>query len=161
KGSSRGGRGGAPDLDDVLNMFGPEDDAPLDDGSGLEPEPLDLSPPGAGGRSAPKARRGERGCAADLSDILQPLDPGVALEIIKTSKPGRRSVEVGPAGRGSRGPAANGRHDEPSGLEQLDISEAGAMLAEARSDRRSAKKSRGVPFPASDEDVGLFEESSR
>ncbi len=162
KGSSRSG----PDLDDVLNMFGPEDDAPLDDGSGLEPAPLDLSPPGAGRSSAkPRAKGGERGFDAELSDILEPLDPGEALEIIKTSKPGRRSVEVGAQGRGSQtsrgGPAANGRHDEPSGLEQLDLSEAGAMLAEAKHDRRSGKKSRGVPFPASDEDVGLFEESSR
>lgn len=151
KGSSRGGR--APDLDDVLDMFGPEDDAPLDDGSGLEPAPLDLSPPGR--PTSRPAKGGGRAFDAELSDILEPLDPGEALEIIKTSKPGRRTSEAG------RPATSNGRHDEPSGLEQLDLSEAGAMLAEAKQDRRSAKKSRGVPFPASDEDVGLFEENSR
>ncbi|MBX3467275.1 MAG: hypothetical protein KF878_10315 [Planctomycetes bacterium] len=165
KGGAGGGRSGArsPDLDEVLNMFGPEDDAPLDDGSGLEPAPLDLSPPsrgGGGGGGARPARGSERAAFdPELSDILEPLDPGEALEIIKTSKPGRREA-ASAQGR----PAANGRHardDEPSGLEQLDMSEAGALQSEVKHERRPAKKSRGVPFPATDEDVDLFEESSR
>jgi hypothetical protein len=160
----KGARGKGPDLDEVLNMFGPEDGAPLDDGEGLEPAPLDLSPPS---RAAAKPARGggggggrDRGFDAELSDILEPLDPGEALEIIKTSnpKPGRRPSAAGAAS------GMNGRHtEEPSGLEQLDDGEASAVVAdEPRHDKRAAaKKSRGVPFPASDEDVGLFEDSSR
>ncbi|MCO5170953.1 MAG: hypothetical protein M9894_31885 [Planctomycetes bacterium] len=153
----------SPDLDEVLNMFGPEDDAPLDDGSGLEPAPLDLSPPSRGGGGRPArggAAAGGAGFDPELSDILEPLDPGEALEIIKTSKPGRREA-ASTQGRSASG--ANGRHsrDEPSGLEQLDLTEAGAILSEVKQERRPGKKSRGVPFPATDEDVDLFEDSSR
>ncbi len=147
--SSGGGAG--PDLDDVLSMFGPEDGRPLDDGAGLEPAPLDLSPD-RGGRGRPP-RRG--GADDDLSDILEPLDPNEALEIIKTQRPPARG------GRGSTS-GANGRANQ-GGLEALDEDEAFALLQSDEADPPAPrrKKSRGVPFPASDEDVGLLESGGR
>ena len=147
--SSGGGAG--PDLDDVLSMFGPEDGRPLDDGAGLEPAPLDLSPD-RGGRGRPP-RRG--GADDDLSDILEPLDPNEALEIIKTQRPPARG------GRGSTS-GVNGRANQ-GGLEALDEDEAFALLQSDEADPPAPrrKKSRGVPFPASGEDVGLLESGGR
>ncbi|MCA8921762.1 MAG: hypothetical protein KDD82_08130 [Planctomycetes bacterium] len=98
-----------PSLSDVLDTFGPEDSEPLDS--------LDPSPPSLGRRDS-----GRR--AAELSDILEPLDPDEALKIMKSKR-----VENGHAApRGST--ASNLRMgDDPSSLEPLDPDEAKALLA--------------------------------
>jgi hypothetical protein len=106
--------------------------------SGLEPAPLDLSPQG---------RRSKRRDAGDpfddeLSDILEPLNPSEAMEIIKSQK-GRSHTAVG---RGSK------RIEPVDDEESLD-------LFDDPPPRRNRKKTRGVPFSASDEDISLFEES--
>jgi len=150
-----GGSGKRPSIEDVLDMFGPEDEVPLDDGDGLDPPGLDLSPSGGARRtkSAPPADEGN-----ELSDILEPLDPGEALQIIKTSKPPRpgqgRSMPSGVNGSAN----GHGRDDksDPS-LEALGADEALAILNPGSDPKK--KKTRGVPFPASGED--LFEDSSR
>ncbi|RMG12190.1 MAG: hypothetical protein D6731_14395 [Planctomycetota bacterium] len=117
---------GAPsdaDLDDVLRLFGPEDEQPLDDLVGLEP----------------KAQRPARDpFDDDLSDILEPLNPSEAMEIIKSQR-----------ARDSGG----GR------VESEDDSLFGAPAPRRRSAAR--KKTRGVPFSASDEDLGVVDEPAR
>lgn len=162
-----------PELDQVLRMFGPEDEQPLDD-LGLDPTPPELVPSrGGGGRGkAPVAKRRGMEFGGDMSDILEPLDPDEALKIMKGQKPA--PVRSGRSSTASniRLDGSNEASDEASvfsdagsaGLEPLDPSEAFAILAadtkEPPKGRSAAKKSRGVPFPATDEDVSLFEDSS-
>lgn len=136
--SASASAGGLPDLDEVLDMFGPEDEQPLDDMSGLEPKPLDLSP--AGRRSS---RGGGDPFDDELSDILEPLNPSEAMEIIKSQKGRSHS----PAGRGSKR------------IEALDDDDSLDVFSDPPPKRSRKKKTRGVPFSASDEDLALFEES--
>jgi hypothetical protein len=131
--------GGLPGLEEVLSMFGPEDEQPLDDMSGLEPRPLDLSP----ARRSPSRTSGDP-FDDELSDILEPLNPSEAMEIIKSQKGRSRSG----AGRGSKR------------IEALDEEDSLDIFSDPPPKRSSRKKkTRGVPFSASDEDLALFEES--
>lgn len=150
-----GGSGKRPSIEDVLDMFGPEDEVPLDDGDGLDPPGLDLSPSPSGGGGGRRTKSAPPDEGNELSDILEPLDPGEALQIIKTSKPPRPGRSMPSAVNGAHG---NGRDDksDPS-LEALGADEALAILNPGSDPTK--KKSRGVPFPASGED--LFEDSSR
>jgi len=146
---ARASAGDDPDLEDVLNMFGPEDADPLDDGHGLDPEPLDLTP-------SDKRERPTSGRAPfddEVSDILEPLNPDEAARIVKSK---RRS-----------GVGDLDELDEPSGLEPLDPSEAFEILSAGNGSKkgkgkkdRKAKRARGAPFSASDEDVSPFEDAS-
>ncbi|MBL4849800.1 MAG: hypothetical protein JKY65_30095 [Planctomycetes bacterium] len=120
------------DLDAVLQLFGPEDEEPLDDMAGLQPAPLDLS--------AKVHRRNLMGSEFP-SDILEPLNPSEAMEIIKSQK--------------TRGGAR-----ETSDDFDLFGDSGPAQPAPSRS-RKSKKKTRGVPFSASGEDLDLFEDNPR
>ena len=115
KSRSKPARGGGevdPSLSAVLETFGPEDSQPLDS--------LDPSPPSLGRRDS-----GRRG-AADMSDILEPLDPDEALKIMKSKR-----VDSGRShARASTATASNHRvDDDPSSLEPPDPDEAKALLA--------------------------------
>ncbi|MGE0707795.1 MAG: hypothetical protein AB7N76_13205 [Planctomycetota bacterium] len=140
--SAKRGRGG-DELDDLLQMFGPEDEEPLDDLAGLEPAPLDLNP-----------RAGKDPFSSGFpSDILEPLNPSEAMEIIKSQK--SRS------GQGRTSAASQSSPFEALGSDDgLDLfADSGAN--HKRPPGRSKKKTRGVPFSVSDEDLDLFEDSSR
>ena len=133
RGATKKPRGGDDDLDDVLRLFGPEDEQPLDDMAGLEPAPLDLNP---------RERRPNPMGSEFQSDILEPLNPSEAMEIIKSQK--------------TRG----GSKRAPRGFEDDDLDlfgDSGSQQVPAA--RSSKKKTRGVPFSASGEDLDLFEES--
>lgn len=134
-----------PDLDEVLRMFGPEDEKPLDDMAGLEPQPLDLNPRS---RGATRSRAASRDPFDEASDILEPLNPSEAMEIIKSQKGRSR-------GRSSRGGGGAFESLEPNEEDSLDIF--GESQAPRRSSRAKKKKTRGVPFSASDEDLILDE----
>jgi hypothetical protein len=147
---SRSGTGARPDLDEVLSMFGPEDEKPLDDISGLEPQPLDLSPSRSGGGRSRRSGGGRSPAGRadpfddELSDILEPLNPSEAMEIIKSQRRGR---------------SRTGRTSDAD-LMALDDEESVDLFAGDQAPQRSSRKrSRGVPISASDEDLDLFEDS--
>lgn len=137
RGAAAGASGSQGDLDAVLSLFGPEDEEPLDDMAGLQPAPLDLSARGGPGR------RNVMGSEFQ-SDILEPLNPSEAMEIIKSQKT-----------RSPRG-ASLGSDDD------FDLfGESGSTAAAPRAGRKAKKKTRGVPFSASGEDLDLFDDNPR
>jgi len=126
------------DLDAVLSLFGPEDEEPLDDMAGLQPAPLDLSAKGGG------HRRNLMGSEFP-SDILEPLNPSEAMEIIKSQK--------------TRGAPRGARLASDDDFDLF--GESGSTAAAPRAGRKAKKKTRGVPFSASGEDLDLFEDNPR
>jgi hypothetical protein len=126
------------DLDAVLSLFGPEDEEPLDDMAGLQPAPLDLSAKGG------PRRRNLMGSEFP-SDILEPLNPSEAMEIIKSQK--------------TRGAPRGARMSSDDDFDLF--GESGSTAAAPRAGRKAKKKTRGVPFSASGEDLDLFDDNPR